>query len=67
MNFKREHTKQQHVPVVSFHRLSESNSHTVSFVPEVWQQPVEARVHRRSAGGVGGVGLQGQVEQETRH
>lgn len=43
------------------------SSQAVSFVPEVWQQPVEARVHCRSARGVGGVGLQGQVQQEARH
>lgn len=43
------------------------DSHTVSLIPEVREQPIEARVHSGSARGVGGLGLQGQVEQETRH
>lgn len=43
--------------------------HSVSqlSIPEVWQQPVQARVHGRSARSIGGVGFQGEVQQETRH
>lgn len=34
--------------------------------PEVWQQPVEAGVHSGPAGGLAGLGFQGQVQQEAR-
>lgn len=36
------------------------------FNPEVWQQSVEAGVHRGSPRSIGGVGLQGEVQQEAR-
>lgn len=36
-------------------------------IPEIWQQSVEARVHRWSARSVSGVGFQGKVEQKTRN
>lgn len=34
-------------------------------IPEVWQQSVEARVHRGFTWSIGGVGLQGKVQQEA--